>query len=369
MNWDLIGSVGAVLSAVVVISTLVLLARRIRRGNTLAQRRALLEVLLGGVEDWNKWRHEHPEDRPDLIEADLRGADLAKADLHWANLSQADLRGANLHGVDLHGTNLRRADLSQADLSQADLRSADLIQANLEGANLREADLTYACLREADLDRADLRGANLKGAELFRANLEGADLSAADLRDTSFHWADLANADLLGAKWEKREIPADADVDVEQLHRNNVIFVKEISKVNIWGIKNPPDGFKEWALKNAAVEAEPATGDWEQWRAIDDLTCEELKTLATEIREVLSSLEHVASVQDPDERRRLYQHLSPLPTAACQRVEPYLWVTVPEVMESLEDLSFKFPESAYKVQEERVLEWIEDEARLRGCPD
>ena len=33
-----------------------------------------LEILKQGVEQWNKWREEHPDVRPDLHDADLYGA-------------------------------------------------------------------------------------------------------------------------------------------------------------------------------------------------------------------------------------------------------------------------------------------------------
>ena len=50
-----------------------------------------LAKLEEGVEVWNAWREEHPDVRPDLSEANLRGADLQRADLQRANLRGADL--------------------------------------------------------------------------------------------------------------------------------------------------------------------------------------------------------------------------------------------------------------------------------------
>jgi uncharacterized protein YjbI with pentapeptide repeats len=64
-----------------------------------------LEILKRSVEEWNQWRETHPDIRPGLSVANLRGADLIGANLSGANLSMADLRGA-----DLIGANLRVAD-------------------------------------------------------------------------------------------------------------------------------------------------------------------------------------------------------------------------------------------------------------------
>ena len=43
-------------------------------------------ILKKGVDAWNAWRRENPDIRPDLREADLRGANLGEADLRGADL-------------------------------------------------------------------------------------------------------------------------------------------------------------------------------------------------------------------------------------------------------------------------------------------
>ena len=40
-----------------------------------------LDILSQGVDEWNKWRDENSEIRPDLVLADLSGADLRGANL------------------------------------------------------------------------------------------------------------------------------------------------------------------------------------------------------------------------------------------------------------------------------------------------
>ncbi len=193
-----------------------------------------LDILLQGVEVWNKWRVRQFDvilnfSRADLARADLRGASLYKANLFEANLSEANLNGANLSEAILNGANLSEADLSYADLRGASLYKANLCEsklngaalngANLQGADLRGADLRgtdfcYADLREADLQGADLSGpigrdlddpfglganlshANLSWTNLSRANLKGVALQEAKLFKTDLSRANLQGADL-----------------------------------------------------------------------------------------------------------------------------------------------------------------------------
>jgi len=115
-----------------------------------------LDVLEQGVDEWNKWREENPEIRPDLHKANLSRGNLRLAYLH-----KASLRAANLGG-----TNLRGADLSGAYLLGAYLRGANLRGADLSGANLLGAYLLGAYLRLANLRRADLRGAKVWDRQL-----------------------------------------------------------------------------------------------------------------------------------------------------------------------------------------------------------
>jgi len=112
------------------------------------------------------------------------------------DLSGRDLRGVNFSHVDLFGTDLSFANLEDADLTDSYLDEAKFVNANLVSANL-----SGALLRLTDFTRADLGGANL--------------------------------SEVLG--WEE---------------------IQSIVDCNIFGIENAPDGFREWALSNGAVEVE-----------------------------------------------------------------------------------------------------------------
>jgi len=130
-----------------------------------------------------------------------------------------DASGAFLQGIHLERANLLRADLSGADLRGSSFRDANLTYAHLHDANFRGSDFEHAVLSNADLANVDLVGSNLTGAKL-----DGADLTSADL-----HSANLKNI-----QWQQ---------------------ISAIKDANIAGIKDAPDGFRQWALKNGAVEA------------------------------------------------------------------------------------------------------------------
>jgi hypothetical protein len=120
-----------------------------------------LDLLRRGVEVWNAWRTGNPSIRPDLREADFRGANLGEA-----YLDEADFRGATIRWA-----NLFRANLNGANLTRANLRGVDFSEAILTGAHLIEADLSEVHLRKTNLSGADLTRADLTGAQLVESNL------------------------------------------------------------------------------------------------------------------------------------------------------------------------------------------------------
>ena len=117
-----------------------------------------LDILLQGVEVWNRWREQNPGISPDLSRADLKGMVLP---------------GVNLAGVNLQGANLRETIFEDANFLGADLRGVNLQQAELRKADLSEANLNRANLRQADLRDANLVEASMAGAELGQAKLQG----------------------------------------------------------------------------------------------------------------------------------------------------------------------------------------------------
>ncbi len=170
-----------------------------------------LAKLKEGIEAWNKWREENPNETIDLKEANLGDANLVGVNFSFADLTrvifrEADLDEANLREAELYEANFRRANLGGANLHRAKLSEADFYDADLARVNLVDANLFHASLYKADLRGADLRGASLRGADLCKADLRKANLSAADLYGADFNAAMLIDADLSRASLEETRL-------------------------------------------------------------------------------------------------------------------------------------------------------------------
>src|SRR5579862_1007424 len=134
-------------------------------------------------------------------------------------LTGLDASLAFLRGVELPHAMLSRCSFEAADLRMSVLHDADLSFCNLKSANFRETNFENAKLSDADLNGADLNSANLAAADLSRA-----DLSNVDLRNT----------DLKNIRWDG---------------------IASIRLANVFGVRNPPDGFVAYALAHGAVAA------------------------------------------------------------------------------------------------------------------
>ena len=148
-----------------------------------------LAILKQGVEQWNKWRSDHVEARPDLSGVALDRTAVTGVNLRWAVLVKADLNRTNLTGADLF-----QADLGDADLSGACFGGANLTQANLCGANLTGADLWNANLSGSCSERSEPKlGHILMWTVLRSADVSNADFSPAIASRISFDDLDLSN--------------------------------------------------------------------------------------------------------------------------------------------------------------------------------
>jgi uncharacterized protein YjbI with pentapeptide repeats len=130
-----------------------------------------------------------------------------------------DVSSAFLQGLRLDHANLLRSNFSIADLRGSDLRAANFTDADLHAANLRNSDLEHASFESANMQDVDLWGSDLTGA-----SFNNTDLGNADLR-----YSNLSNIDWKG--------------------------IRNIKGTNIAGVKNPPAGFIDWAMKNGALQS------------------------------------------------------------------------------------------------------------------
>ena len=119
---------------------------------------------------------------------------------------------------------------------------------DLEGAILTAISLKQLPFRSVYMPGADLRSAKLVGCDFAGAHLDHADLSDSDLTQ-----ANLAARSLLGVDFTNADLSAAVGWGDEN---DTPIYL-----ANIHGIKNAPEGFREWALKGGAVD-EPSKETW-----------------------------------------------------------------------------------------------------------
>jgi hypothetical protein len=132
-----------------------------------------------------------------------------------------------LVGVDVSHAFLRGVLLPKAILVRSTFEAADLRDCVLEGAHMDASELMHANLRNGKMKGVRLKDSNLESADLFGADLTGADLSQTNLNDVDMRYADLKNL-----IWKD---------------------ILSIKAANIYGVKNAPAGFVEWATKNGAI--------------------------------------------------------------------------------------------------------------------
>src|ERR1035438_5727798 len=143
--------------------------------------------------------------------------------LQELNEDKVPLVGVDVSSAFLQGVHLKSANLLRSNFSAADLRNSDLSHCNLTLAQVGSANFRGAILDHTTFAQADLRNADLNGSSLADADLSGAILDDADLR----------SGDLSNVQWQN---------------------LKSIVRANIAGIRNAPQGFVEWAMKNGAID-------------------------------------------------------------------------------------------------------------------
>jgi len=138
------------------------------------------------------------------------------------NADGVPLVGVDASGAFLFGIRLPHASLSRCNLTDCDLRNSDLSGGDLSWSELRSANFRHAKLHDVILSNSNLSDVDFVGAELWNADVSGARLGNTDLR----------YADLRGIRWR---------------------HIADIQAADVYGVRNAPDGFVEWALAHDAV--------------------------------------------------------------------------------------------------------------------
>jgi hypothetical protein len=180
-------------------------------------------VYFAGASD--RLKQKHYQAWQVINTAEGKGGNGGRIDaLEELNHDRVSLIGVNVAGAYLQGLRLEGAQARRANFAEADLRDA-----NLQGARLSDADLHYT----------NLRGANLKDCNLTDARMEDADLAGADLSQSDLGGAVLDRADLRNANLDRMR---------------DWRGIKSMDRANIFGVRNAPPEFLEWARKRGAVE-------------------------------------------------------------------------------------------------------------------
>jgi hypothetical protein len=184
----------------------------------------LIAVIFYFVESGDRIKQKHYQAWQVINTAQGKGGNGGRIDaLQELNADRIPLVGVDLSGAFLQGIHLQNARLSRSNFSAADLRDSDLSSADMSDANLRSANCRQCIVRGGDLEYADLTDSDFVSADLTGADISGATFAKADLR----------NANLANLKW--RDSP-------------------NLKNANVFGVKNAPEGFIDYALKHGAVQ-------------------------------------------------------------------------------------------------------------------
>lgn len=170
-----------------------------------------LEILSSSVQEWNKWRADNWNIKPDLSGGDLREVNMFKANLDDVNLASADLRGA----VMINCT-ARHADFEHANMDGVQLQGANLTSANLTRAALRDANLTGTVFRNACLMEVDMTGSNCTATHFENANLLNATFYDTQVKGANFEGSNIHEANLYSDQFKEANIPLESLGAVER---------------------------------------------------------------------------------------------------------------------------------------------------------
>jgi Pentapeptide repeats (8 copies) len=185
----------------------------------------LIAVIFYFAESGDRLKQKHYQAWQVIDLAEGKGGNGGRIDaLEELNEDGVSLVGVNLSSAFLVGVRLPKANLARATFEAADARRAQMRGADVEDASLRSANLRGAALERVSFERSVLDDADLSGADLQSADLTGASLENTDLRNT----------DLEGVKWTE---------------------LRSVKGANIYGVKNAPAKFLDWARAHGAVEA------------------------------------------------------------------------------------------------------------------
>jgi hypothetical protein len=152
-----------------------------------------VNILIQGVEVWNKWRKDNPEIIPQLSEVDISEMQGFPNGLSNINLSNAYLERTNLYGLTMENSNFEGAILYNSNcygtsFKNANFRSADLELVNFSTASLEGADFLNARIGTTVFGDCNLSSAkNLdKCVHIYPSIVDHSTLAQSDSLSLSF---------------------------------------------------------------------------------------------------------------------------------------------------------------------------------------
>jgi Pentapeptide repeats (8 copies) len=161
-----------------------------------------------------------------------------------------DLSGVDLSKAWLQGVILDDARLTYANFDTADLRNATLAHANLAVASGRGASFYGANLRDATLSDGTFQGALLQSTQLCEIHASSTDFRDADFRGSNLYGAWIVSSDLRGARLS---------------YTYNWRNIANMALTNIYGLRDAPDGFEQFALDSLGAVSMKSRGDWQKF--------------------------------------------------------------------------------------------------------
>lgn len=191
-----------------------------------------------------------------LYRARLRGALLPYASLDSSLLDSADLRRAVLSEAhilhaSLNGARFDDATMERADLSESRAYNPSMQRVWLRRGRLRRVSFEYALMDSAEMFAVQMDSASLVNSDLHNAALGAANLRSTDLSGTEFSGTRLAGADLRQAKLK----------DIK-----NWRGIRCLEGANLFGVRDAPAGFIEWALGTMGAISVESDSLWKRAR-------------------------------------------------------------------------------------------------------
>jgi len=186
------------------------------------------EIIKKSAEEWNMWRNDNLDVRPDLSDADLSGLNLFRV-----NFNDTDLSGANLRGAILISATMNHANLEKANFDGARLQGAQLNMSRMFRASFRQANLTGVVCKGADLMEADLTGADCTGGHFENTNLFETVFYDANVKGANFEGSNVNEAQLFAEPFREATIPLELTAEVEKKQRFLLKYAKTFITIGI----------------------------------------------------------------------------------------------------------------------------------------